>query len=118
MQIDVIDTLTPKFYLNASLEVDLEDFLYIGNSYDENTDSIEGAAIFVIDYATAPFKLLVDIEAAIHIPILRTWGSVKITVNDDGAALEGEISFLGGLLKPYVKIEWDWAFTHFYAELG
>lgn len=58
--------------------VDIENFLYIGETYDRATDSLDGAARFVIDYATMPFKLLVDIDAAIHIPILRTWAEVRI----------------------------------------
>ena len=58
-----------------------------------------------------------DIQAAIAIPILRSYGQVKIQVNDEGALLEGDIQFLE-VLNPTVTIKWDWAFTNFYAELG
>ena len=58
-----------------------------------------------------------DIQAAIAIPILRSYGEVTIQVNDEGALLEGEIQFLA-VLNPTVKIEWDWAFNNFYAEFG
>ena len=58
-----------------------------------------------------------DIQAAVAIPLLRTYGEVTIQVNADGALLVGEITFLE-VLNPYVKIKWDWAFNNFYAELG
>ena len=104
------------------------------------------AARVLIDYKTGQ-SVLVDIQAAFAIPILRSYGEVTIVVNDDGALLEGEIQFLA-VLNPYVKIEWDvstllqylftkllelcllpfttlsfwlilkWAFNNFYAELG
>ena len=70
----------------------------------------------LIDYKSGQ-SVLVDIQAAIAIPILRSYGEVTIIVNDNGALLEGEIQFLA-VLNPYVKIEWDWAFNNFYAELG
>jgi len=104
------------------------------------------AARVLIDYKTGQ-SVLVDIQAAFAIPILRSYGKVTIVVNDDGALLEGEIKFLE-LLNPTVKIEWDvstllqylftkllelcllpfttlsfwlilkWAFNNFYAEFG
>ena len=97
----------------------------------------------LIDYKTGQ-SVLVDIQAAFAIPILRSYGEVTIVVNDEGALLEGEIQFLE-LLNPTVKIEWDvstvifyniiylnfvsypslyywlilkWAFNNFYAEFG
>ena len=63
------------------------------------------AARVLIDYKTGQ-SVLVDIQAAFAIPILRSYGEVTIIVNDDGALLEGEIKFLE-LLNPTVKIEWD-----------
>ena len=74
------------------------------------------AARLLIDYQTG-LKVLVDIQAAIAIPLLRTYGEVTIEVNDDGALLKGKINFLK-VLEPEVKIEWDWGFENFYAELG
>jgi len=101
----VIATTNPSFYLSAQLSnIKLGDFLEIGNSYNDATQRIEGDAIFLIDYSTIPFKLLVDIEGAIGIPALKTYGEVDIGVTDDGASIEGEIFILGGVLKPYVEI--------------
>lgn len=80
-QIDIIQTSSPSFYLNASIKADFDKFLYIGESYNQRTNMTEGSAKFVIDYATAPvFKLLVDIDAAIYIPTLRIWGMVSIHI--------------------------------------
>ena len=68
---------------------------------------LTSASRFVIDYAAPPnFRLLVDIQAAIAIPILRSYGEVTIIVNDEGALLKGEIQFLE-LLNPTVEIKWD-----------
>ena len=118
-QIDIIDTINPSFYLSAELEkIVIGDFLEIGGTYNRYAKRVEGSAKFVVDYETVPFKLFVDIEAAIFIPILKTFGRVDIEVNEEGARLEGEISFLDGLLNPYAVIKWDWEFTYFYAELG
>jgi len=101
----VIETTNPTFFLRTELSnIKLGDFLEIGNSYNEATQSIEGDAIFLIDYATVPFKLLVDIEGAIGIPALKTYGEVDIGVTDDGASIKGEIFILGGVLKPFVDI--------------
>ena len=59
----------------------------------------------LIDYKTG-LSVLVDIQAAFVIPILRSYGEVTIVVNDDGALLKGEIKFLE-LLNPTVEIKWD-----------
>ena len=114
----MFDTAYPSFYLSANLTVDIEEFLYIGSDFNDDTKEMDGAAIFLVDYATLGPSLLVEIDADIYIPLLRTTGSIKVNINDDGAALEGSISFLDGLLTPIAIIEWDWAFTRFYAELG
>ena len=62
------------------------------------------AAKVLIDYKSG--QVLVDIQAALAIPILRSYGEVIIQVNDEGALLEGSLVFLA-VLKPYVKIKWD-----------
>ena len=68
---------------------------------------LTSASRFVIDYATSPdVRLLVDIQAAFAIPILRSYGEVIIQVNDDGALLKGKIKFLE-VLNPTVEIKWD-----------
>jgi hypothetical protein len=119
LQLDVIETINPTFYLRADLrKINLGDFLQIGKTYNPGTGLVDGDAKFLIDYATANFKLLVDIQAAIAIPMLKTFATVNITVNSEGAHLQGEISFLGGLLNPTALIKWDWGFEHFYAEFG
>lgn len=117
---DVFNTASPSFHLDARLEVNFDNFLYIGESYSENAvTGVTGDALFVIDYESAPvFSLLVKVEGAFYIPALKTWGDVDITVNDNGLKVEGEISFLDGALTPDALIEWDWDFTKFYAELG
>ena len=78
LQIDVIKTSNPTFFLEAQLkEISLGDFLTIGNSYNDTTERVEGDAYFLIDYTTVPFSLLVQIEGAIGIPALKTYGAGK-----------------------------------------
>ena len=115
----MIGTSTPSFYLSAKIQkFTLGDgILEIGGSYNENSRSVVGDATFLIDYATVPLSLLVEIEAAINIPVLKSYATVNISISDEGASLEGKLN-LFGLLKPIAKISWDWEFTFFKAELG
>lgn len=143
-QINVIDAGLPKFFLDASLELDLGDgFLVIGENLNDDDNGVEGgkllswrhlllfdqlllmavcflasisAAQFLTDHAK-PIKLLVEIQAAFATPILRSHGEVTIQVNDEGALVEGKVKFLA-MLNPTVKIQWDWAFNDFHAEFG
>jgi hypothetical protein len=122
-QIDVLGgTKNPSFYLSVELRnLKLGDFLEIGRTWDKDTNKIEGDAFFLVDYVgyeKGTPKLLVVIEGAIGIPALKTYGLVDISITDDGAKFEGEISIFGGLMEPSVLVEWDWAFTRFYLNLG
>lgn len=106
-QIDVIATTNPSFFLSAELQgFKLGEFLEVGNSYNSDTGKIEGNATFLIDYTTVPFELIVDIEGAIGIPALKTYGEVDIGIDDSGASIEGEIFIFDGVLNPYVTIRY------------
>jgi len=58
--------------------------LAFGNSYNDATKSVEGNAVFLVDYKSLPFELLVQIEGAISIPKLKTYGEVNINITDEG----------------------------------
>lgn len=94
-----------------------DDFIHIGESYDPEREEVSGDASFYIDLQTVPLSVAIDIEAAIHIPMLKSYGYVDIEVNSTAASFEGEISIFDGMLKPYAKCVWLWDFSYFYLEL-
>jgi hypothetical protein len=83
------------------------------------TKEIDGNARFLVDQKTVPPSLKVDIEAAISIPAIRTYGGVVIKVNAAGAKFEGDITFFDGIFgERSVNLEWDWKFTYFRGSFG
>ena len=68
-----------------------DDFIHIGQSVDTNTLKISGDAKFFIDLKVVPPSAAIDIEAAIVIPSLLSYGYVDIEVNSTAASFEGEL---------------------------
>ena len=101
----------------AYIKAGFEDFILIGNTYDPESKRVTGDARFYIDLQTAPLAVAVDIDAAIYIPMLKSYGYVTVEVNSTAGSFEGEISIFDGILKPYAKVEWLWDFSYFYLEL-
>lgn len=102
--------------MSAQLQkITIGSILEIGGGLNPSTNAVEGDALFLIDYETFPPKLLVQIEGAVGIPILKTYGAVNISISDGGASLIGKVSvFDGALGMPSVEVRWDWAFSRFY----
>src|SRR5210317_428428 len=92
--------------------------MQVGGTFNKNAKKIEGNALFLLDFKAAPPSFLLDIEGAFYIPGIMTYATVDIGINSLGAKLEGEISFLNGLLKPYAKLEWKWDMSYFKGEFG
>ena len=68
----------------------LKIFLKSEGRTTRKTKEIDRNAIFVVDFATLPtLRTYVNVAAAISIPALKTYAQVNITVNNDGARLEG-----------------------------
>ena len=84
---------------------------------NEETFEVQGDSKFFIDMKTVPLSATVDIQAAISIPKLKSFGYVDIEVNSTAASFEGELSLFGGIFNPYAKVAWYWDFSYFYMRL-
>jgi hypothetical protein len=84
---------------------------------NEETFEVQGDSKFFIDMKTVPLSATVDIQAAISIPKLKSFGYVDIEVNSTAASFEGELSLFGGIFNPFAKVAWYWDFSYFYMRL-
>ena len=71
---------------------------------------VVGGPKFLVDVSKT--SALVNISGYLEIPMLKTYGSLVVAVNDDEFAFDAELS-LFGLLSVSVKVQWDWNMTNF-----
>ena len=88
-------------------------FLEIGKQLTADKQAAEGGAKIFMDISTDAATFESYIEAAITIPIIKSYAEVRLVLNDEGAEFEGEVNLFGGVVNPSVNCAWKWDFSEF-----
>ena len=72
--------------MDANVTADFGPLLKIGKVFNTQTNQLEGDARFYVLYENH-MALLVQIEAAVHIPILWSHAAGNLTIDGSGAAM-------------------------------
>ena len=94
--------------------------IQVGKSIDSNGKATGGARFYVdAAFGGVPGTqtLAVDIQAAVAFPFIRSYGSMKLKIDNDGVDFTAHIDLFQGVVTCGAEVNWKWDLTSFYMHL-